>query len=52
MNTKATPHPAEAFLSGASAAYFEQTYLQWKQDPQSVHSVSGNLHVFLGLFSC
>ena len=38
-NTKATPHPAESFLSGASAVYLEQAYLDWKQNPDAVHSV-------------
>jgi len=31
------PDPNDSFLSGSTANYIDEMYLQWKQDPKSVH---------------
>src|SRR5438128_2158369 len=31
------PDPNDNFLSGNTANYIDEMYLQWKQDPKSVH---------------
>ncbi|KAH8677287.1 2-oxoglutarate dehydrogenase E1 [Xylariales sp. PMI_506] len=35
--TASTPDPNDNFLSGSTANYIDEMYMQWKEDPQSVH---------------
>ncbi|CAK7229114.1 2-oxoglutarate dehydrogenase E1 component [Sporothrix bragantina] len=35
--TSSAPDPNDNFLSGNAANYIDEMYLQWKQDPKSVH---------------
>ncbi|KAK8086155.1 Oxoglutarate dehydrogenase [Apiospora phragmitis] len=32
-----SPDPSDNFLSGSTANYIDEMYMQWKEDPQSVH---------------
>lgn len=35
--TSSAPDPSDNFLSGSTANYIDEMYMQWKQDPKSVH---------------
>ncbi|KAH6990372.1 thiamine diphosphate-binding protein [Ilyonectria sp. MPI-CAGE-AT-0026] len=35
--TNSPPDPSDNFLSGSTANYIDEMYMQWKQDPESVH---------------
>src|SRR5688572_18625014 len=35
--TESPPDPSDNFLSGSTANYIDEMYMQWKQDPKSVH---------------
>lgn len=35
--THSPPSPNDNFLSGSAASYIDEMYLQWKEDPTSVH---------------
>ena len=35
--TDSPPDPSDNFLSGSTANYIDEMYMQWKQDPKSVH---------------
>ncbi|UKZ55313.1 2-oxoglutarate dehydrogenase E1 component [Trichoderma virens] len=35
--TYSAPNPSDSFLSGSTANYVDEMYMQWKQDPKSVH---------------
>lgn len=35
--TSSSPDPNDNFLSGSTANYIDEMYMQWKEDPQSVH---------------
>jgi len=34
---ESSPDPSDNFLSGSTANYIDEMYMQWKQDPKSVH---------------
>lgn len=36
-STSAPPSTSDSFLSGSAASYIDEMYLQWKEDPSSVH---------------
>ncbi|MBE3045232.1 hypothetical protein IMZ48_22305, partial [Candidatus Bathyarchaeota archaeon] len=35
--TNAPPSSSDSFLSGSAAGYIDEMYIQWKEDPTSVH---------------
>lgn len=35
--TSSPPDPNDNFLSGSTASYIDEMYMQWRQDPESVH---------------
>src|SRR5258706_5225452 len=35
--TSSPPDPSDSFLSGSAANYIDEMYMQWKEDPTSVH---------------